>query len=128
MGTVLLVDDEPSVRGYVRRTLEYAGYAVIEAQDPRDALTMMDRDARIIDLVLTDVVMPGMSGRLMAERLAVRHPGVRVLFMSGNTELVRMVRLVEDTEDAILAKPFTSEQLIQRVGEMLAYRAKANAA
>jgi DNA-binding response OmpR family regulator len=69
-----------------------------------------------------------MSGRLMAERLAVRHPGVRVLFMSGNTELVRMVRLVEDTEDAILAKPFTSEQLIQRVGEMLAYRAKANAA
>ena len=112
LGTVLLVDDEPSVRAFVRRTLEYAGYAVIEARDPFDALRIMDNTAGTIDLVLTDIVMPGMSGRLMADRFSARYPGVRMLFMSGNAELVRITRLAEENERRILSKPFTDRKSV----------------
>ena len=118
--TVLLVDDEPSVRLFVRRTLEQGGYSVVEAQDPLDALSIMDHNAGRIDLVLTDIVMPGMSGRLMADRFAARYPGVRMLFMSGNPDLVRIARIADNSERTILSKPFSPSTLIERVGELLA--------
>jgi CheY-like chemotaxis protein len=116
---VLLVDDEPSVRLFVRRTLEQGGYTVVEAEDPLDALGIMDREAGTIDLVLTDIVMPGMSGRMMADRFATRYPGVRMLFMSGNPDLVRIARMADNSERTILSKPFSPTTLIERVEELL---------
>jgi CheY-like chemotaxis protein len=118
--TVLLVDDEPSVRLFVRRTLEQGGYSVVEAEDPLDALDIMDRSAGMIDLVLTDIVMPGMSGRMMADRFVTRYPGVRMLFMSGNPDLVRIARMADNNERTILSKPFSPTTLIERVEELLA--------
>jgi CheY-like chemotaxis protein len=118
--TVLLVDDEPSVRLFVRRTLEQGGYTVVEAEDPLDALDIMDRSAGTIDLVLTDIVMPGMSGRMMADRFVTRYPGVRMLFMSGNPDLVRIARMADNNERTILSKPFSPTTLIERVEELLA--------
>ena len=122
--TVLLVDDEASVRQFVRRTLENAGYKVLEATNPHEALRLLEPIAGLVDLVLTDVMMPGMSGRLMAERLANRYPGLRMLFMSGNDEIVQLVNAREG-QAAILLKPFTPSMLIDRVGQMLDVKAAA---
>jgi CheY-like chemotaxis protein len=119
-GTVLLVDDEATVREFVRRTLEHVGYKVVEAQNPHEALHVLEGVAGHVDLVLTDVVMPGMSGRLMADRLANRYPRLRVLFMSGNAEIMQILSGAAGTESALLSKPFTPTALLQRVGQALA--------
>jgi CheY-like chemotaxis protein len=116
--TVLLVEDEASVRQFVRRALEQAGYTVMEATNPHEALRLLEPIAGLVDLVLTDVMMPGMSGRLMAERLVSRYPGLRMLFMSGNDEIVQLVNAREG-HTAILSKPFTPSVLVDRVNSML---------
>ncbi len=121
--TVLLVEDEAPVREVVRRTLEHAGYTVLEASNPHEALRLLERATCVVDLVLTDVMMPGMSGRLMAERLAIRYPGLRMLFMSGNAELVELLNGAEDIRGGILSKPFTPAVLIERVSQALESRA-----
>ena len=121
--TVLLVEDEAPVRQFVRRTLEHAGYCVLEAETPRDALALLERIAGRVDLVLTDVVMPGMSGRMMAERLISRYPGLRILFMSGNAEIVDLLHRARDVRGVMLSKPFTPAVLIERVTQALHPRA-----
>ena len=118
-GTVLLVEDEAPVREFVRRTLEHAGYKVLEAENPNEALTLLERIAGRVDLVLTDVVMPGMSGRMMAERLMSRYPGLRILFMSGNAEIVDLLTRARDVGGAMLSKPFTPAVLIERVTQVM---------
>ncbi len=121
--TVLLVEDEAPVREFVRRTLELAGYTVIEAQHPNEALKTLELLAGRVDLVLTDVVMPGMSGRMMAERLMIRYPRLRILFMSGNAEIVDLLHRARDVRGVMLSKPFTPAALIERVSEALHPRA-----
>ncbi|HTU34421.1 MAG TPA: PAS domain S-box protein [Candidatus Acidoferrum sp.] len=116
--TVLLVEDEASLRKLTGDVLREAGFAVHEAVDAIQALDI-SKKYRAIDLLLTDVVMPGMSGRALADALAVSHPDTRVLFMSGYAHGEIAKHGVLDAGMAILHKPFTREELIRRVEESL---------
>jgi signal transduction histidine kinase len=111
-GTVLLVEDDAVVRGFVREALELSGYAVTEAAGPVEALELAG--AREFDLVLTDVVMPDMNGRQLAERVTQLRPAARVLFTSGYP------RDPMDAEDAFLQKPYTMDELVRKVHDVLA--------
>jgi PAS domain S-box-containing protein len=118
--TVLLVEDEPDVRELAIEILEGYGYRVLPAAGPAEALDVAERHPGPIHLLLTDVVMPGMSGPELARRLEGERPGLRVLYMSGYTEHPTVQRQVLDLEGALLPKPFTSEELAGRVREALA--------
>ena len=116
--TILLVEDEPSVRGVARQVLARQGYTVLEAPDGQTALMMIAAGARV-DLVLTDVVMPGMSGRALADQLARRSPGIRVLYMSGYTDDAIVRHGMLEPGLAYLQKPFRPDALAQKVREVL---------
>jgi PAS domain S-box-containing protein len=117
--TVLLVEDEPGVRTIGRELLELSGYVVIEAENGVDALEKADAYPGPIHLLLSDVVMPRMGGRELAQRLATRRPGLRVLLVSGFTDDTILRHGVHDSGMAFLQKPFTLESLSQRVREVL---------
>ncbi|HKE10255.1 MAG TPA: ATP-binding protein, partial [Myxococcota bacterium] len=117
--TVLLVEDEDAVRRLVCRVLESAGYRVFEADTPLEALHFCERHPEPIDLMLTDVVMPGMSGRELATRTATLRPEMRVLYVSGYMEEVMAQDGVRGPEIAFLGKPFTPEELTRKVREVL---------
>jgi CheY-like chemotaxis protein len=114
--SVLLVEDEPAVRRLVSRTLERAGYSVLEAETAAAAAAMWSRSP--IDLLLTDVVMPGVDGAELARRFSAERPGARVLFMSGYTEGV-LVDRAREAQVPFLQKPFTRAELMRRVREVL---------
>ncbi len=116
--TILLVEDEPQVRAVVRRALERAGYSVLVAQDPDDALRLCDA-RQPIDLLLTDVVMPHMNGRELAERVRTRYPATKALFMSGYTDDAILRHGVLDAGVPFLQKPITPSALARRVRETL---------
>jgi len=105
--TVLLVEDDHRVRKLARELLVRNGYDVIEGADAEDAMRVADAHARPIDLLLTDVVMPGVSGRVLAERLIQRHPTLKVLYMSGYTDDAIVHHGVLSPDIAFLQKPFT---------------------
>lgn len=86
LATILLVEDEASVRGVTREVLEIEGYRVLEAEDAIDGIRVCEEFCGRIDLVLTDVIMPGMNGRDMARKLTERHPRLKIMFMSGYTD------------------------------------------
>ncbi|MGB7759550.1 MAG: response regulator [Bryobacteraceae bacterium] len=115
--TVLVVDDQAEVRAFAAAALEGYGYRVIVAPDAAGALLLCEREH--IDLLLTDVVMPNMSGQALAERTAKLRPGMKVLFMSGYTADVMASHgaLAEGVE--LISKPFDAEQLATRVREVL---------
>jgi signal transduction histidine kinase/CheY-like chemotaxis protein len=117
--TLLLVEDEAAVRSSVRRLLEKHGYTVIEARHGQDALTLMESGAAPIDMVVTDLVMPEMGGRELVERLRARQPALKVLFMSGYSELAVAGNGVMPQGSGFVEKPFTVEQLIRRTREIL---------
>jgi two-component system, cell cycle sensor histidine kinase and response regulator CckA len=117
--TLLLVEDEAAVRTSARRLLERQGYTVVEARHGADALRIFEEGGRPIDLVLTDLVMPEMGGRELVERLRARHPGVKVLYMSGYSERAVAVDGVMPPRTGFVEKPFTVEQLIRRTREIL---------
>jgi CheY-like chemotaxis protein len=94
------------------------GYQVLEAADGNEALAIAEQSPAI-DLVVTDVVMPGMSGRALGEGLVARHPGIRTLFMSGYTDDEVLRRGIVDAKTAFLQKPFTPTALALRVREIL---------
>ncbi len=114
--TILLVEDDAAVRSLCARTLGRFGYAVIAAPGAAEALAIVDAKADI-DLVLTDVTMPGISGLDLADRLRERLPGLPILFMSGHNEEILHDRSI-DLRD-FLAKPFIPALLIHRVQERL---------
>jgi CheY-like chemotaxis protein len=122
-GTVLIAEDELSVREPVRRVLERFGYRVIEAADGGAALDLAESLAaehgESIDLLLTDVVMPGMSGRELARRLRQSQPAVRVLFMSGYSSEAVATHGMLAPDAAFLQKPFSVTELVERVRETL---------
>jgi PAS domain S-box-containing protein len=117
--TVLLVEDDESLRTLAREILTVQGYAVLEAPSPREALRIQQSHAGRIDLLLTDVVMPEMNGQLLADQLRTARPDVTVLFMSGYTGAV--LTQVGGTQFAghLLQKPFTPDGLSRRVREVL---------
>src|SRR5216684_3539562 len=117
--TVLLVEDEESVRQLVRETLETKGYTVIEAENGEAALRMSDAHTAPIHMVITDVVMPGMGGRELAKRLLESRPHAKVLYLSGYTEDAIVQQGVLETETAFLQKPFTLQALSRKVREVL---------
>src|SRR5206468_2102691 len=117
--TVLLVEDEAGVRGLARAVLERCGYHVIEASGGAEALAQVERQAGPVHLLLTDVVMPGMSGRELAEDAIARRPDLRVLFMSGYTDDAVIRHGVLGTGVAFIGKPFTPVALATKVREIL---------
>ena len=117
--TILLVEDEPGVRAFARRALERAGYAVLEAENGAEALAIVEGHRGEIDLLLTDVVMPRMSGKVLAQRLLARRPGLRVVYMSGHTEDAIVDHGVLDGGTDFIAKPIALETLLARVRAVL---------
>ncbi len=117
--TILVVEDEETVATLVSNVLEANGYTVLNAQDGLDALGVWELSDEPIDMVLTDVVMPNMGGVELIQELREGGFVPRVLFMSGYTSLApdRLARLGE--EAALIEKPFSPKQLIERVREVL---------
>jgi CheY-like chemotaxis protein len=115
---ILLVEDESIVRELLARVLRTHGYAVIEAANGEEALAIAHAEP-MIDLLLTDVVMPGMSGRELSERLAAQRPGLRILYMSGYTDEAIVHHGVREGEAEFIAKPFTPDALARKVRGVL---------
>ncbi len=118
--TILLVEDEYAVRALCSRVLQAAGYRVLEAADGAQAVELARSHAGPIDLVVTDVVMPGISGRQAADAITGMRPEVRVLYMSGYTDDDILRHGVLRGLVAYLPKPFTPDVLLARVREVLA--------
>jgi CheY-like chemotaxis protein len=119
-GTVLVVEDHEGVRSLIVGTLELCGFQVLQAGDGLEALRQVAQHAGTIDLLLTDVIMPGMNGKEVADQLAALRPGLKVLFMSGYSGEVIGHHGVLDAGVAYLPKPFTPDTLSAKVREMLA--------
>ncbi|HEY6333004.1 MAG TPA: response regulator, partial [Blastocatellia bacterium] len=117
--TVLVVEDESLVRGLVRKILEGFGYTILEAAGGADALALCDCHQGPLDLVLADVVMPGMSGRELATRLRERHPGLKLLFMSGYAGGAIASRGLAELGAPLINKPFTPSSLATKLRETL---------
>jgi CheY-like chemotaxis protein len=117
--TILLVEDEDEVRALAREVLERQGYTVLEASDGLRALRHLETEADRIDLVLTDVVMPRMSGRELVDRVRAIRAEMRVLYMSGYTEDAIVRHGVRDSSAVLLGKPFAPADLLGKVREVL---------
>jgi two-component system, cell cycle sensor histidine kinase and response regulator CckA len=116
---VLLVEDAEPLRALAQGFLADAGYRVRSARNAEEALSLVESLAETFDLLLTDVVMPGMNGRALAEKLISRQPGLKVLYMSGYTDSVIAAQGVLDPGTQFLQKPFTEEILRRKVREVL---------
>jgi two-component system cell cycle sensor histidine kinase/response regulator CckA len=117
--TILIVEDEEGVRKLVQYTLSECGYHCLMAADAESALRMAGAHAGQIDLLLTDVVLPGMNGRLLAEKLVQARPGTKVLYMSGYTDNAIVHHGVLDAGTEFINKPFSAQTLKHRVREAL---------
>jgi two-component system, cell cycle sensor histidine kinase and response regulator CckA len=117
--TILLVEDEPALRAVARRALERQGYVILEAPDGEAGLAIAAAHTGPLHLLLTDVVMPGLSGRDMAMRLVTSRPGLRVLYMSGYTDDAIVQHGVLEAGIQFLQKPFTPNALARKVRDVL---------
>jgi two-component system, cell cycle sensor histidine kinase and response regulator CckA len=117
--TVLVVEDQDEVRGLATAILESRGYRVLSAADGPSALALVDRHSGPIDLALTDVILPGMNGKQLVERLKLLRPEIRVLFTSGYSQDVIAHRGVLDPGVAYIAKPYSPEILAAKVRQVL---------
>jgi CheY-like chemotaxis protein len=117
--TILLVEDDEVVRGLARLVLEESGYKVLQASNGTEALLISEQYREPIHLLLTDVVMPVMSGRVVADRLKTRRPQMLVLYMSGYTDEVIVHQGVLNQGVNFIAKPFAPSALLQKVREIL---------
>jgi two-component system cell cycle sensor histidine kinase/response regulator CckA len=119
IGTVMLVEDEDPVRIFGARALRNKGYTVIEAKSGEEALEMIRSAADVIDLLITDVVMPRMDGPGLVREVRETHPGMKVIFISGYTEDSFRQRLDTDSEIHFLPKPFSLKQLAGKVKDVM---------
>ena len=117
--TILVVEDERIVRDLACAVLHRAGYKVIEAQDPNEALCLVDHSAEPINLLLTDVVMPGLDGKELAEKVMQMSPDTKVIYMSGYTNNVIERHGINEADICLLRKPFSVQELTQKVRETL---------
>jgi DNA-binding NtrC family response regulator len=113
------VEDEEIVRGLAREVLEMNGYVVLEAATPNDAIAVCKRHSGRIDMLLTDVVMPQMSGRALSEQLLKLRPGLGVMFMSGYTSDAIVDHSVLNEGVKFIQKPFSPESLAHAVRSVL---------
>jgi two-component system, cell cycle sensor histidine kinase and response regulator CckA len=116
---VLLVEDDAALRGLLGETLTLAGYRVFDAATPEEALVIAEQERTAIDLLLTDVVMPGMSGPDLARRLSARQRGLSVLYMSGHALEALGGRGIAEPGSRILQKPFMAEFLLSKIRDVL---------
>jgi two-component system cell cycle sensor histidine kinase/response regulator CckA len=124
----MVVDDEPDMLRLVEAILSDQGYQVILAKGADSAIRTFEKMERRPDLVLTDVVMPGMSGPMLVDHLLSLDPGIRVLFMSGYDERQVVQRYVVEKGFALIAKPFTLQRLGSSVKDVLEGRQPAEEA
>ncbi len=117
--TILLVEDENAVRQFTRKVLENCGYTVLEARDAVEAVRLANEHRGRLDLLVTDVIMPLMSGRELAERMVKTHPGMKVLFLSGYTNDAIVQHGIQEAETSFLQKPFTPAVLAAKVRSAL---------
>lgn len=117
--TILLVEDEPSILSMTRTMLEQKGYTVLPSGSPGEAMEKAKNHSNGIDLIMTDVVMPGMNGRDLAGHIAVLYPGIRLLFMSGYTANVIAHQGILDDGVVFIQKPFSMEDLAKKLREVL---------
>jgi CheY-like chemotaxis protein len=117
--TVLLVEDEESVRQLVRETLETKGYHVIEAENGNAGLAAAEAHKATIDLLITDVIMPAMGGHELVQRLVESRPAIKVLYLSGYSEDAIVDQNTGESSKAFLQKPFTLQNLARKVREVL---------
>lgn len=117
--TILLVDDSEALRRLMRRILSGCGYAVLESGDPAEALRQAEEHPGPISLVIADLVLPGFSGLVLAEKIAAARPEAKVLFASGHTgdSIARLS--IPGLEPGYLEKPFTADQLLEKVREVI---------
>jgi two-component system cell cycle sensor histidine kinase/response regulator CckA len=117
--TILVVDDEPEIRKLVGAMVSNFGYTVMTADSGEHALTLYKNNKGPIDLLITDVVAPGMSGPMLADKLTEIQPDLKVLYISGydNTHVVQ--KYVVEKGHALLSKPFTVEEIQSKVREMI---------
>jgi two-component system cell cycle sensor histidine kinase/response regulator CckA len=120
--TILVVDDEPEIRKLVSAMLTPHGYNIILADTGEQAVKSFRKQSKDIDLLLTDVVAPGMAGPTLADQLTELKPDLRVLFMSGYDNRQVVQRYVVEKGSLLLAKPFTLKQLKEKVEEALRSR------
>ncbi len=116
-GTILLVEDEESLRTLTRSILEQGGYTVLEACNGMEAVEIARDNSGPIHLLLTDMVMPGMNGRAVAEKVGQLHPGIRIAYMSGYTGF--STREAASLDAVVIAKPFTRNILLQKLSEAM---------
>jgi two-component system cell cycle sensor histidine kinase/response regulator CckA len=123
--TILVVDDEAEIRKLVGAMVSQAGYTVLTADSGEHALVLYKNNKGPIDLLITDVVAPGMSGPMLADKLTEIQPDLKVLYISGydNTHVVQ--KYVVEKGHALLSKPFTVEEMKAKVREMLSSAAVA---
>jgi two-component system cell cycle sensor histidine kinase/response regulator CckA len=114
--TILLVEDADALRLIVREMLEGAGYRVMDAEGPEKAVALVEASSGAIDLVLTDMMMPRMSGQELARHIATLKPGIRVVFMSGYSEEVMGIL---SPGAFFLQKPFTMDTLMRTIRRAL---------
>jgi signal transduction histidine kinase/ActR/RegA family two-component response regulator len=117
--TILLIEDNDELRGAARGILEALGYRVAAAANGTEALATFEKVGGLVDLVLCDVVMPGMSGQEIVERIRVKSPGTRVLFMSGYTDNVVVRHGILEGEFEFLEKPFSADRLATKIRQVL---------
>ena len=118
-GTVLLAEDSDVVRDVIARMLENVGLTVLQASGGEEALALSRRGDVPIDLLLTDIVMPEMSGLELADRMEGDRPGMRILFMTGYAENVVLKKGIPGKRRECIGKPFSQEQITRRVREIL---------
>jgi CheY-like chemotaxis protein len=118
--TILLVEDEKGVRELAREYLTSSGYTVIEAENGHTALELASMHVGPIHLLLSDVVMPGISGRELAERVSQIRPGIKIVYMSGYTDQAVVHHGILENDAVLLQKPFTLMTLAAKLREILA--------
>jgi CheY-like chemotaxis protein len=123
--TILLVEDEEAVRGLILRSLQRHGYHVLAAQDGQEALRVATAHQGALDLILTDVVMPLLSGPELAQQVHAAYPQAKLLFMSGYTDDAVVRHGLNEAEMAFIQKPFSPENLVQKVRQVLDERVPA---
>jgi two-component system cell cycle sensor histidine kinase/response regulator CckA len=119
MGTILLVEDEAPVRSFAARALRNKGYTVLEADCGEAALDIIKEQGGELDIIVSDVIMPGMNGPEMIKRVMPEYPNVKVIFISGYAEDAFADSFGEDYQFNFLPKPFTLKQLASKVKEVL---------
>lgn len=117
--TVLIVEDEPTIREVGARVLGKLGYTVLEAGSAEEALSLVESQGHAIHLIVTDAVLPGLSGKELAARVHAKRPAIKILYTSGYAPAVIAPHGVLEPGTAFLEKPFTIEDLARKVRDVL---------